>query len=321
MRSAGNTSWCGRRWAAKAAAIACILLMASGAAAQGDGRIALERVAIVRTELVRLADLLPDDAPPQMRSSASGIVLGDAPLPGEERVFSRAEIVRALDGAPGLRSELEIPPGVEVRRWTRRVTREEVLASIERTLRANGSAAGAALSASDVEMGTDVAVAEEAPALQVTQIQTSSDGAASRVLVWVTSEPRVPPFWVRVDRPIDLDGSGDTRVRDANTASSVRPGVPPSAAQEALSGADEIVPVSERMAGSASREKSLAGALLVKPGDPVELVVQVGGMRIQGTGIPLERGREGDEVRVRAVPSGKILLGTVVGEQSVRVSF
>ncbi|MGH9685676.1 MAG: flagella basal body P-ring formation protein FlgA [Candidatus Acidiferrales bacterium] len=197
---------------------------------------------------------------------------------------------------------------------TRLVTREEVVAAIERTLRANGATTGAALAASDVQLAADVDVTESAPQLQVTQIQAAPGGAMTRVLVWVTSEPRVPPFWVRVDRTIDLGDLSERRnlSPSAEARTRVRSAVPERSV---------IVPVSARTERVAASRGVALGPVMVKPGDPVELVVRVGGMRIQGTGIPLERGRSGDEVRVRAVPSGKVLVGMVAGEQTVQVSF
>lgn len=285
------------------------LLLASGAAAQMRRPVALERMAAVRAGVVRLSDLLPEAAPPQLRSRAREIVLGDAPVPGEERDFTRGDVLHALRDWPALQNQLEIPRDMSVRRWARRVTREEVLAAIDRTLRANGSTADSSLTASDVHLAADVAVTENAPTLQLTQIQTAGDGNGTRVLVWVTSEPRVPPFWVRVDRSIDLPASrGTPRRHGAATATlPVR--------------RDSVVPVSDRTFSAPARRTNPLGEILVKAGDPVELVVQVGGMRIQGTGIPLDRGREGDEVRVRVAPSGKILVGRVVGQQTVQVRF
>lgn len=282
------------------------LLMATTAAAQMRRLVTLERAAVVRSGVVRLSDLLPDVAPPRVRLRAREIVLGNAPVLGEEREFTREEVLHALRNWPALQDELEIPRDMVVRRWARHVTREEVLDAIDRTLHANGSAAGDSLTASDVHLAADVAVTEDAPKLQVTQIQITGGGNGTRLLVWVTSEPRVPPFWVRVDRSIDLHASRGTPRRHVAAAALPRR-------------QNVIVPVSDRTFSTLTRRTNPLGEILVKAGDPVELLVQVGGMRIQGTGIPLDLGREGDEVRVRAASSGRILVGTVVGQQIVRV--
>lgn len=287
--------------------VAGALLFPSGLAAQEVQRIALERTASVRANTVRLSDLLPALAREPLRSRAQQIVLGDAPVLGADREFTREQIQRLLSGFPDLRNELDIPPQIDVRRLSWRITPEEVLAAIDRTLRANGSAAGEELVPDDVRLAANIAVTESAPRLQVTQFQASRDGHGTRVLIWVVSEPRVPPFWVQLDRAIHL--------RTSRPASTLQTG--PSDDLPARPAENTIVPASEsRMTRTPAQDP-----VLVRAGDPVELLVQVGGMRIQGTGIPLDRGGRGDAVRVRAASSNRIIVGTVIGEQIVQVTF
>jgi hypothetical protein len=61
--------------------------------------------------------------------------------------------------------------------------------------------------------------------------------------------------------------------------------------------------------------------ILVKVGEPVQLLVEGAGMRIATTAIPLTVGREGERIRVRTTLSGKILLGMVVAPQTVKVDY
>ncbi len=61
--------------------------------------------------------------------------------------------------------------------------------------------------------------------------------------------------------------------------------------------------------------------ILVKAGEAVQLFLEVAGMRIATTAIPLTVGREGERVRVRTTLSGKILVGMVVAPQTVRVDY
>lgn len=196
---------------------------------------------------------------------------------------------------------------------TRALTREEILAAIERTLRTNGSTAD--LTPNEVQLTGEVPVREDAPRLQVTQIQIAPDGTTSRVLMWVASEPRVPPFWVRVDRAIHLGGSTASAKHKPEALIGATVGA------SAPSQPSAFFRVSERAMAEGSHAQSEVEAVLVKAGEPVALVVEVNGLRIQGTGIPLERGRKGDEVRVRAVPSGRIVVGAVVSDHTVQVSF
>jgi hypothetical protein len=227
---------------------------------------------------------------------------------GARQITTVLVVACALAGAAG-------SPARPIQKFTRVLTHEEVLAAIQSTLRANGSAAGEALGVGDVQMSGDIDVTESAPRLQVTQIQSALDGATSRVLVWVASEPRVPPFWVRLDRAIHLGGPQDVARRTEDGVFGAALAVP------ASPGPSAIVRLSGRAAVVEPHVRNAAEAVLVKAGDPVALIVEANGLRIQGTGIPLERGRKGDEVRIRAVPSGKVVVGTVVGKQTVRVNF
>ena len=61
--------------------------------------------------------------------------------------------------------------------------------------------------------------------------------------------------------------------------------------------------------------------ILVKAGEPVQLLVEGAGMRIATTAIPLTVGREGERIRVRTTLSGKILVGMVVAPQTVKVDY
>jgi hypothetical protein len=61
--------------------------------------------------------------------------------------------------------------------------------------------------------------------------------------------------------------------------------------------------------------------ILVKVGEPVQLLVEGAGMRIATTAIPLTVGREGERIRVRTTLSGKILSGMVVAPQTVKVDY
>ena len=63
----------------------------------------------------------------------------------------------------------------------------------------------------------------------------------------------------------------------------------------------------------------LAMPLVMRPGNPVELVLDTGGIVIRAEGVALEPGRIGYEIRVRNVRSGKILRGRVIDAATVQV--
>ena len=63
----------------------------------------------------------------------------------------------------------------------------------------------------------------------------------------------------------------------------------------------------------------LAMPLVMRAGNPVELVLDTNGIVIRTEGVALESGRIGYEIRVRNVRSGKILRGKVIDAHTVQV--
>ena len=63
----------------------------------------------------------------------------------------------------------------------------------------------------------------------------------------------------------------------------------------------------------------LAMPLVMRSGNPVELVLDTNGIVIRAEGVALEPGRIGYEIRVRNVRSGKILRGKVIDAHTVQV--
>ena len=307
------------------------LLLASGVAAQVPGRVALRATAVTREEVVSISDLLPAEAPEGMRARAKAITLGDAPLPGAHRTFERALILRSLLAAPELRSTLEIPPAVDVTRWSRPLTGDEVANAIRLSLKGNDLTGADGLSARDVTIDSSIAVTGDPPKLKVTRIEPVPGGTGSRVHLWIASQPRVPPFWVQLDREVDeisravavsSDAASRTPVRDSNRTREPRPvsinDPPPSARAGDITGWRAR---SESRVRGMRPPGSLDPVVLIKAGVPVELVVERSGMRIMTAAIPLSVGRKGDQIRVRSELTGKVLVGTVVGAQTVEVNY
>jgi flagella basal body P-ring formation protein FlgA len=306
------------------------LLLASGVvAAQAPERTALRAAVVTREDVVSISDLLPADAPVGMRARAQAITLGDAPLPGAHRTFERALILRSLLEAPELRSALEIPPAVDVTRWSRPLTSDEVANAIRLSLKANDLTGADGLSARDVTINSSIAVTGEAPKLKVTRIEPVPGGSGTRVHLWIASQPRVPPFWVKLDREVEQttpvassDAASRSPVRDSSRNREPRP-VPINDPPRSARAGD----IAGWRARSESRARGMtpAGTLdpvvLIKAGMPVELVVEQSGMRIMTAAIPLSVGRKGDKIRVRSELTGKVLVGTVVGAQTVEVNY
>ena len=299
----------------QAAAIVFVLLAGGPRSSAGPSiRTTLKDAAEVHHDVIRLSDLLPSSAPENLRAAGEAISLGFAPNPGAQRSIDRAEIVRSLRDAPALSQALEIPPSVEVTRWSRRLTGAEVIAAIRRALMANQFNGAASVGLEELAFDSPIRVTEENPQLRVTRIEAAPDGAAIHVRMWTSSEPRTPPFWVMLRRDLDKLApacsarsecpdpnagkfEGSTRIHDGSAA----PPKPGTARTPTPTASDPSV--------------------LIRRGQRVQLVVEVNGMRIMATAVPLDLGRRGEKIRVRNVDSGKVLVGTVVSAQTVEVQF
>ncbi|HXZ11165.1 MAG TPA: flagellar basal body P-ring formation chaperone FlgA [Candidatus Sulfotelmatobacter sp.] len=306
------------------AIFACALQAHAGPRARTALRDAVE----VRRDVVFLADLLPASAPPALLSATLAISLGYAPNPGAQRTFDHAEIERALRDAPGLSEALEIPAAVEVTRWSRQLTGAEVIAAIRRAMILNHFGGAASVELEELAFDAPIRVTEDNPSLRVTRIETAPDGAATHVRLWTASEPRIPPFWVTLRRQLDslappcssgpacdqrTPGSS-AEIAGAPQNSGVRP-----AAANTRKAAPGLPP--GRAGATSARATPSDPAVLVQRGKRVQLIVEVNGMRIMASAVPLDLGRQGEKIRVRNVDSGKILVGTVVSAQTVEVQF
>ena len=292
--------------------------------AQKVQRIALRDAVTARQAVVRLADLLPADASEQLRTGAGEIALGDAPLPGVHRTLQRMQLLRALRGVPELRDALDVPPAIDVARWSRPLTREEVCAAIRQILRANQFEGADSLRAQDVEFSSAIAVTEEAPALRVTRIEPALDGVGTRVRLWIASEPGVPPFWVKVARAINpMPG-----IPAQTTRSRGRESVPTGRKMFAMPGAGTTAPAlnvpadvsyQESHARETLRANRRDSPVVIQSGKRVRVVIEGPGIRITTTAVALDPGRQGQRIRVRALPSRMILTGTVAAAGTVEV--
>ncbi|ALE02966.1 flagellar basal body P-ring formation chaperone FlgA [Bartonella ancashensis] len=66
---------------------------------------------------------------------------------------------------------------------------------------------------------------------------------------------------------------------------------------------------------------SLGEPILVERGQTAKLIFQTSNLQITALGVVLQSGSSGDVVRVRNADSGRIVMGTVLQDGSVRVGF
>ncbi len=314
---------------AAAAALAGLLTFQVGSALARD-RVTLKSLVVTHEDVVTMSDLLPEGVPDSVHAGLHEIKLGVAPLPGAHRIFRRSEILHRVAAVPAA-PLLVIPETVDVTRWSRQVTTRDLLAPILEAVRANHFEGGDSLSVKNLSLSSPVFATEGAPQFQVTRIDSMPQGT-TRVHVLITSEPRVPPFWVALDRAIKPQSSTGI---DEETARQAAVSVADRSKEHeytSSSGANDsgsaaasrelTAPRQRREAAIQSHQRSSSNnPILVKAGQPVQLVVQGDGMRIATTAIPLALGREGDRIRVHTILSGKILTATVVAPQTVEVDY
>ena len=278
----------------------CLLLAPVRVSAGAPQRPALRTSFEARADSVALSDLLPSEAPQSLRAAAAKIILADSPLSGAHRTLDRLQIERSLRRVPELRRALEIPPAIDVTRWSRPLTRAEVFTVVRDALRSNQIPGADSLSAQNLVFSSVISVTEDAPKLRVTRIDSSRDGSVARVRLWIASEPRIPPFWVTLTREPD---------RSAILAKSDSPAGPYALREIKI------------RVGEPSRPNSLDSSVLVKVGEPVQLILQGRGMRIATAAVPLDAGRLNQKIRVRASLTGKVLVGTVISSHTVEVHY
>jgi hypothetical protein len=108
-----------------------LLFAAVATAGSVQRRVQIPKLVQVEGEKLRLSDLLPPDAPPDLGEICRRINLGNAPLPGSPRVISRPQIVAPLREFPSALQQLEIPDRIIITRKRRRLSAAEILTAIE----------------------------------------------------------------------------------------------------------------------------------------------------------------------------------------------
>ena len=286
-------------------------------------RISLNQAVVVHHDSVTLSDLLPPSAPENVRGPAMGIALGDAPFPGERLTLARGLVERKLREAPDLLNMLFVPPSIEVTRWSRPLTHEEVLTAIKEALQPNQLTVIAPLQLSDLIFRTNVVVTEEVPRLRVTRIEPSQDRVGAHVRLMTASEPRVPSFWVTLLKDIDLAFSSD--MADQRLMRATSRNIVYFSGEQSKANRDSylrrpnergVQPSSVR---SATRRTDTSQ--LIHPGARVQLIVQAPGLQLSVKAMALESGHLGQKVRVRNSDTGKILSGTVVSDRTIEADF
>lgn len=290
------------------------------ARAQSAGRVSLRREVQVRTETVRLSDLLPGTAPAPLRDLAAQIVLDLAPQPGSRRILLAGFIEHSLHAVPELEAALRIPERISIVRAHRRLSREEVFRAIRRSLEQNGLADRLSLIGKDLELKAPVLVTEDDPGLQVTRIEFDPVRRQTQFRLRLLNEPRVRPFYVmaplRIALPTlvarrdlssgELSSETDFRMEDRVRAQDLKQ---PQVRPEQLAGKIVRRPI---QAGQAVNSGMFRPQILAETGKPATMLIEGQRFRITMPVIPLQHGVRGQKIRVRSVATKRIFEAEVV---------
>ncbi|HTV59236.1 MAG TPA: flagella basal body P-ring formation protein FlgA [Verrucomicrobiae bacterium] len=282
---------------------------------------------VVRRDSVFLGDLLPAAAPETLRTAAREVAICTSPLPGHHRQISRFEIEAALQRFPTLPSPIRIPLHVDVTRWSRPLSRREILSAVSRAVERGNLRLPRPLVEDDLRLFFPVDVTEDRLQLKIIGIDADQRKSVTHLRVEVSSEPHQPPFWVDLDQLIEEPSAIANRptLPGARPASSLiqaefRPAIHPVWTYDAsVPAGPRGLPARAAPSGAAFLPQNLQSEILVRVGRPVQVVAQIAGMRITTTATPLVAGRRGDTIRLRSLDNGRVFAGTVVGPQIVEV--
>ena len=271
-------------------------------AAQASGAICalLSEVGVIN-ESVYLSDLLPMQAPPEVRASAGKIRLADAPPPGGTVTLAGDRIARLVPAAE--REEIRIPAEVVVHRSGRLLTRAEVVKALRHALVSNQIPGASSLEPDDVHFSAPIHVSGTDARLEVRRIDLDPALKQARFLLASRAEQRSLPFLVTAELRADPADSASGQATAISMPGDISHATVESHSEAALGGISSL------------------GVSLVEPRRMAQLHVASGNMQMFLDVFPLEKGALHETVRVRIPGSGKVLRGQVVAADRLEAQF
>lgn len=255
----------------------------------------------LKTNNVRLSDLLPAEAPASLRAAGDAVALGRAPVAGSIRHVTREEIEHALVDQSQTLAAISIPADITIRRVHRQLSRTEVATAIRAALGHED-----AVDPAKLNLQLSPLVTSDDPGLEVTGIDFDTFHHVTRFRLWTAKEPANMPFYVVV--PGHQIGSKEMPQGPAGTEARA---VTHSEAQPAASTHSE--PVHPAIDAGSVKSSAKGQEMLVKAGVPTQLVIEGADYRLTSTVIPLQPGALGQEVHARDPLTHKILSAQVAG--------
>jgi hypothetical protein len=254
----------------------------------------------VQADSIFLSDLLPAQAPPELRRPAQSILIGTSPQPGSTRVLEGDKVAGML-GAD-ISREIGIPSEIVVHRTGRRLTREEVVGVIRTALGRNGFP-GADLQPDDLRIFPSVMVSSADAPLEVRRVDFDDVLNEGRFLM---AQRGSLPFLVTahlrdgVPASVDSPESPNARLLDLLGRHALR----------------------QAVQGTSLKDAQGGSATLVEPGKSAALhLSSSGGMQMLLDVMPLDRGTLNQTVRVKLPGTGKILHAQVTGARRLEATF
>ena len=237
----------------------------------------------VRTDTLRLSDLLPADAGMQVQVAAERVSLGRAPQPGSLRVFTASGLRQAISEVGPFTSAIDIPEQVIVRHSGWPVEAEAVRRTLARS--------------------------KFARQLDFSQARVTLPASLS------TGVPH-PQFEVSALTPGERDWLARMRCRERKACGSFL--VEIALSEPASIGRTPPALVSAAFSPRRLKLISESGPFLVQPGKMAVLVIEGDGFRITQPVMPLRRARLGELVRVSDPSTHRFRVARVSGKGMLR---
>ncbi len=289
----------------------------------GNSRLALQTGVEAYTSSLTLADLLPRSAPEVLRARCAQINFGESPQPGETRRLTRQEILNRLVGAPDLAQELAIPPAIFVTRFSRPLTRIELLQAIQTALQQRGAGGLNSIHSSDLELPMPIRVTQDDAGLEVTAIEydpfrqetcfrmrATKDASLVPFAVYARGKIKVPLLAARRDLPTGQIVTSDDFQMTPREVTGLLPNNLPTLSEITGLATRQVIREGQVVYGS-----MFGPATLVRTGRPAELILQGARFRATLIVIPMQPGTMGQEVRART--KDRIYQARVVGRDQL----
>lgn len=253
------------------------------------------------------------------------IVLERSPLPGRDTSISAAKILDRMKAA-GVDIDsvgYTLPRMVEVRRASRSITEAEVLQAIEAATRK----AGRDVVVKRVSLGGDIQVGPADTIAEAIPFGARSPGRLGFTVTMRDDQGKTSSFPVEAfidewaEMPVAkraLPRGAVVTEEDVMMARLNLSGLPGDAARE-QSGIVGLSTASDIAFGEVFRRNKLAIPAAVEAKSRVTVVYRAAGFEATASGVALEDGIVGQEIRVRNESSKKIISGVVVEPGLVRV--